>query len=237
MAIFSSNKNRPRVSKTENAKRSTVTKYYRTEKVPQSTSPFTKEVTQQFRQIINRNKITFNQNNLSEALQKKFPEIVSAQTELPFFSERPVVRLAIAKPSFILQSKSQQYIVNKNGIAVDRASNLSDVKNLPLIDDQSGYDVKPGTKVLSASSVNFIDNLIKQLNKARVPIKSTTLPSAPEELIIRTQDQNYYVKLYLGGDVLNQAGQFLAARDKFKKDNILPHEYLDLRINGKIFYK
>jgi hypothetical protein len=189
-----------------------------------------------FHSVKNRNKITFDEQSIAANLQKQYPEITNVQIELPFFSQRPVVRLAVAKPSFILKSQNANYIVNTDGVAVSKLSGIAGNK-LVSIDDQSGFVIKPGDRVLSSASVAFIDNLIRQCRKAGIEIKTITIPQAPQELILRTKDQPYYVKFYMGGDVGTQAGQFLAARQNFKNSGKAPLIYLDVRINGKIFYK
>jgi hypothetical protein len=70
-----------------------------------------------------------------------------------------------------------------------------------------------------------------------VTITSLSLPSKPSELDLRTKDRPYFVKFYMGGDALTQAGQFLAARAQFDRQNHQPADYLDVRVAGKIFYK
>jgi hypothetical protein len=70
-----------------------------------------------------------------------------------------------------------------------------------------------------------------------VSIKSLTLPKSVQELDLHTSDRTYFVKFYLGGDALQQTGQFLAARHQFDITNSQPAEYLDVRVAGKIFYK
>jgi hypothetical protein len=70
-----------------------------------------------------------------------------------------------------------------------------------------------------------------------VSVSSLTLPKTAQELDLRTKDRPYYVKFYLGGDALLQAGQFLATRRQFDTSNTQPAEYLDVRVEGKIFYK
>ncbi|MGH7156635.1 MAG: hypothetical protein ACREGG_00760, partial [Candidatus Saccharimonadales bacterium] len=86
-------------------------------------------------------------------------------------------------------------------------------------------------------SVGFINTVIAECKHSKVPISSLVLPTTPQELDLHTADQPYYVKFYLGGDVLNEAGQFLAARNHFAQTKQSPSQYLDVRVQGKIFYK
>jgi hypothetical protein len=193
--------------------------------------------TGQLRLLKNRNKVTLDEQAIALKLQKQFPELSRVQVELPFFSEQPTIRLTIARPSLFLKSQADEYVVSAAGVAVGRADQLPNIKGLTHVSDDSGFKVKPGVQVLSSNSINFINSLIGQCQYAKVPIASLTLPPLAEELDLRTKDQPYFVKFYLGGDVLSETGQFLAARKHFSDIHQQPSQYLDVRVAGKIFYK
>lgn len=187
--------------------------------------------------VRNRNKVTFDDKAISEALRRDYPEIDTVKVELPVFSSTPVVRLNIAAPSFFIRENSVDYIVDSNGRLVAPKSRYPQVKNLPLLIDESGYQARPGLPVIGKPGVEFIKRLISQCRKNHVDIKSMSLPATPEELDLRTADKPYFVKFYLSGDADIQIGQFLAARAQFVRKNIQPTAYLDVRVSGKVFYK
>lgn len=190
----------------------------------------------QFSSFKNRNKITFDETGIVQSLQKQFPEISAVQVELPIFSEQPVLHLTVSMPSFTLNSQQTSLIVDSDGVAVAPTSAIN-IRGLPAIIDSSGYPAKAGSQVLSADSVDFVNTLIAQCRRAKVPITSLTLPAEPQELQLRTKDAGYFVKFYLGGDAMQETGQFLAARQHFEKNHQPPAQYLDVRVSGKIFYK
>lgn len=184
-----------------------------------------------------RNKVTFNDAAITDKLKESYPEIDTVMVELPVFGAKPVIRLSIAAPTFFVKEGQKDYLVDSAGrVVADRAA-YPKIKNLPVIIDQSGYDVKPGMVVLGQPSVQFINQLIGQARKNHIVIQSLTLPPAAEELDLRTADKPYYVKFNLGGDAGLQSGQFLAARAEFARKNITPATYLDVRVSGKVFYK
>ena len=190
----------------------------------------------EFSKFKNRNKLTFDEAAVAKAMEARFPEISSVQVELPFFSEKPVLHLAISKPSFVLNSQGNTMIVDTAGTAVSPTASLK-LKSLPVVSDESGFTAKAGTQVMSTDSVDFINNLLAQCRRAKVPVASLALPSSPQELLLRTKDTGYYVKFYLGGDALQETGQFLAARRHFLQIHQPPTQYLDVRVSGKIYYK
>ncbi len=198
---------------------------------------YSKAVSEQFNKIQNRNKVLFNDVAVTSNLKKQFPEIVSAQIELPFISQNATVRLLVSKPIMNLNSHGNVYVVDTQGVVVANSNSVPAAKKLVLVDDQTGFKAAQGKQVLSASEVDFINQVILQSRRANVQISSILLPTAPEELQVRVKDQPYYVKFYLGGDALKQTGQFLAARNHFDQNHQSPSEYLDVRVEGKIFYK
>jgi len=86
-----------------------------------------------------RNKISFNENSLVESLRQDYPEINAAAIELPVFSQKPVVRIQIARPSYFLQSGGSEYLIDSNGRIVAYKKQYPLVKNLPEIIDNSGF--------------------------------------------------------------------------------------------------
>lgn len=190
-----------------------------------------------FRSLQDRNKITFNEAKVAQAIRKQFPEVSGASIELPFLSEQPNVRLVISPPAFKLINQGVAYVIDRDGVAVEKDTGQAKYGGLVSVDDQSGFQASSGHQVISAGQAGFIDTVIKQSRRANVPIKSMTLPASPLEIDLRTTDQPYYVKFYLNGDADTQTGQFLAARHKFSQAHIVPSQYLDVRVQGKIFYK
>lgn len=205
--------------------------------VYRNTVTYKKFATQQLQQLKNHSKLTLDDAKIINSLQKKLPEISSANIELPLFSQTPTVHINVSSPAFFINSAGSIYIVDSKGTAVARASEFPNIKNLPLLKDETGFTVAKGEQVIGAGSVDFIKTLAAQSKKANVQIASLTLPSLAQELDLRTTDQPYFVKFYLNGDAMQQTGQFLATRKQLQQSNIHPAEYLDVRVPGKIFYK
>ena len=185
----------------------------------------------------NRNKVTFDQSSLVDSMKRQYPEIRIVSIELPLFGQKPKISLDIAPPTFILASGKQKFIVDKQGTAVTEAQDLPQVKNLPLLSDESGFKARRGQQVLNTAQVDFINTVIAQCRQAKVGLSSLVLPPRAQELDLRLQGADYYVKFYFGGDPTLQIGQFLAARHQFEQSGMQPSEYLDVRVNGKVYYK
>lgn len=186
--------------------------------------------------IKDRTKISFDEQSTISSLQKQFPEISSASIELPLFSQRPTIRLQISRPAYTISGAGGVFVIDNDGVAVDRADKFPAVKGLLTIQDQSGYKISEGNKVLSGDNVSFINTVVAQAKHSNVPVAGFILPPAAQELDLKTADKSYLVKFYLGGDPLVQTGQWLAARHQFGSGQ-QPASYLDVRVAGKIYYK
>lgn len=200
-------------------------------------SSYSDFASKQVSSIRDSNKITFDESSLANAMQKQFPEISSAWVELPIFGQKPTIHLTISRPAFVYSSKNVSYILDSDGVIVGTQAAMSSIKNLPTVIDQSNISFKTGDKVISSDSVDFINQVLAQAKKAKVPVANIVLPAVAQEIQLHTTDKSYYVKFYFGNDALLQTGQWLAARHEFDTKNINPGEYLDVRVAGKIFYK
>jgi len=202
-----------------------------------SLSQYKSAVESKLDSITNRNKLTFNQTGIIQDTKKQFPEIADMSVELPILGQKPIVRISVAPATFLLNSQGQTYIVDSQGIVTYKSSELPNIKTLPMLIDQSDLKPRQGSPLISSVSVNFINQLLTQCKYKHIDIQSLTLPSATQELDLKTKDKPYYTKFNMGGNALLQTGQFLAARSKFATQNQDPSTYLDVRVSGKIFYK
>ena len=190
-----------------------------------------------FKALRNRTKLTLDERGIISALKKQFPEIDTVKIEVPIVSQIPTLRLSIAPPTFNFSSHDNLYVVGSNGVVTGLSSRLAGASKLPDVIDQSGFAAAPGKQVLGTEAIAFINTLLTQCQRAGVKVQSLTLPATAQELDLRVQNQPYFVKFYLGGDSLNQAGQYLAAKHKFDSEDLQPEQYLDVRVAGKIYYR
>jgi hypothetical protein len=202
-----------------------------------SNATYKEAVIKELKNIKNRSKITFDEVGIVSSLQKQFPEISTAHIELPIFNQTPKISLNISQPSFLFNASGSSYVIDSDGATVGQANDFPAVKNLPVIEDQTGFVAEKGKRIMSADSVSFINTVLMQCKHFKIPVTSLTLPALAQELDLRTSDKPYFVKFYLGGDSLQQTGQFLSTRKQLEATHKEPTQYLDVRVAGKVFYK
>lgn len=201
--------------------------------------------------IWNGNKVTVNTDQITATLRAEFPELSDVSITLPLMGHRAVVYVAPTTPSLLYTTNggstagtptaTTTMVLDQNGIAVIAASQLSgsDALKLPTVTDVSGLALKPGKQVLSADSVHFIQTVAGELAAKGVSVASMTLPSAAYELDVYPKGAGYYVKfnMHASGSAMQQVGTFLAVQQRLKAEQRTPSQYIDVRINGRAYYK
>ncbi len=195
------------------------------------------EAVKQFSYLKNKNKITFDEQGIANTLKNQFPEIDSVDFQLPLLGKTANIYISVSGPALFLKSQGQIFVIDQKGRAVALATVMPQAEGLIPVEDQSGYPVQIGNQVLNAQEVSFISSLNNQAKKSKITVSSIVIPQKAQELDIRTVDKPYSVKFYLGGDPAVQIGQWLAARAQFEKDGTTPDKYLDVRVQGKIYYR
>lgn len=185
----------------------------------------------------NRNKITIDETEITDHLTKTFSEIVGARITHPFIGRKIQLSVFIAKPALILKSGGQSYIVSEKGSTAGSAADFPHLNKLPLLVDESNFIVGGNKQVMTEDAIRFITVVRKQLINKSLSIDSMVMPPLPHELHLKLDGYSYVIKLHLQGDALEQAGKILASHNRFQTTNQHPTDYLDVRVEGKVFFK
>jgi hypothetical protein len=191
--------------------------------------------------MFNGNKLTVNTDKLAAELQKEFPELTTVNVALPLAGHRPVFYVRTAAPRFILvSSTSQSFVVDENGRALLATVNVPNIEklNLPVIHDESGVKLERGHVILSHRATMLVSVVVDQLKASNVAIARLTLPAAANQLNVYVAGKPYYVKFNLETiQITQQTGTYLATVAHLSKQGITPKEYIDVRVDGRVYYK
>lgn len=186
----------------------------------------------------NKNKLTLNTQPIVSDLQKQFPEVATAIVTVPFLGHRPVVRIAVSSPAFVLATQRGSYYVSNTGVPLVRVSDVQhQLANLPTVTDETGLPVSVGTQILPTDTVVFISTVLQQLEATQTPVESVTLPLSANELHVRIKDQPYIVRFNTAGNAEIQSGTFLAVKKRLEGSGGIPKEYIDVRVDERAYYK
>jgi hypothetical protein len=187
---------------------------------------------------MNKSKLTFDSNSVTEGLQKQFPEVANAIITIPLIGHRPVVHIAVSSPAFILGSSSGAYYVSSDGKPLVRVNEVANpLSNMITVTDETNLPVTIGKQILPTDTVSFITAVIKQLQATNTPVQSVTLPLEANELQVRIVDEPYAVRYNTLGDPRVETGTFLAVRKRLEGSGEKPKEYIDVRVEARAYYK
>lgn len=188
--------------------------------------------------IWNRNKITIDTGRISKQMTATFPELADVSVAVPLLAHRPVVYLEPAQPALVLSASNGSYVLDTNGRALVSSGDLPSTKGLPQVADQSGLAVQLNHQVLPADDVRFIQTVSQQLAAKHIGIASMILPPTASELDVYIAKQPYFVKFSLRGDnPRQQVGTYLAALATLQRQHQTPSQYIDVRVDGRAYYK
>jgi hypothetical protein len=193
-----------------------------------------------FTQLLNSNKLTVNAGRITADLQKQFPELQVVSVSLPFIGSQPAVYIQPATPKLLLVGKSDgMYVVDSNGRALINGNQVPDLDalHIPVVNDQSGISVTLGRVALPSSTVTFITEVVGQLQAKGITLSGLTLPAGTTELQVRLNGVGYYIRYNLHGNAREEAGAYLAARQYLESNHKVVNEYIDVRVDNKVYYK
>jgi hypothetical protein len=188
---------------------------------------------------LNKNKLTINTGHIQDKMRKQFPELTDVMVSVPFVGMTPVVHVTPGVPVLLLNAGSQLYALDIAGRALIRASEVPNIEklDLPVVVDNSGLAVTAGKPALPASNVAFITEVIGQLQAKGLTITSVTLPAGTSEMDVRVSGVGYLAKFNLQGDGRVEAGSYLATKAQLEHTHTVPADYIDLRVEGRAYYK
>ncbi len=189
--------------------------------------------------IFNRSKITFDSKGLSEKLKTDFPEIASVDVVLPLVSRQTVIKLQMSKPSFVLESNNEHFLISNNGVALIKLQDTKDITDLGLVTvkDQSTLNIELGKSAVPKDQVQFISTVLEQLEKQNFKVESLIIPTNLYDLNIKLEGLNYFLKFNILEDPKQQVGSFIALKQHLDQQGQAPNEYIDLRLGERVFYK
>lgn len=189
---------------------------------------------------INSNKLTVDTAQISVGLKSQFPELQAVSISLPFIGNQPVVYVQPAVPKLILAtSDNGVYVLDSNGRALLSGRQVPDLTKLaiPIVSDQSNIRLQVGRIALPGATVRFIDEVVFQLKAKNIAIESLTLPAGTNELHVKPKGVGYIVKYNLYGNAREEAGAHIALKTRLAKERKTPKEYVDVRVDNRVYYK
>ncbi|HSX29171.1 MAG TPA: hypothetical protein VLE73_01270 [Candidatus Saccharimonadales bacterium] len=189
---------------------------------------------------MNRTKLTIDAKKTASELSRRFPELGSVIVSVPFIGQQPTVYIEPATPALLLATtEGTVYVVDTNGKVLARLGDAPTVTSLglPTVSDPSGLQLELGRVALPSTNVSFITEVVGQLKAKHLTVRSLVLPARTSELWMQVQGTSYTIKYNLHGDAREEAGAYLAVKQQLDKEKKTPTEYVDVRVEGRAYFK
>ncbi len=193
--------------------------------------------------VTNRNKLTINTSGIAADMRQQFPELQSVTVGLPFLGDRPTIYVRPADPALVLVAAGDSFVIDQRGRALTEARSQAQMTrlNIPTVTDQSNLSFKLGDQVLSRQTTMFIRTIAQQHRAHNTDIKAMTLPPAASELDVYLADAPYFIKYNIQDNdklaAVQQTGNYFAVRKHLAGKNLIPQQYVDVRLQGRVYYK
>lgn len=194
----------------------------------------TREVQSQVKDLLGRsflgdNAIFVNPIGLARELKKRNYQLEQVSVERSLLGGIRV-RLKEQRATIQWRSGSSVFVLSGNGVAYAELSSVNTA--LPIVEDSTNLPVKSGEKIVPSSFVKFIAELPEQLAAAKLKAISISVADTTTEIEVKT-DKGFMIKLDTTRSLDSQMADYRSVAAK----QIVPKEYVDLRIPGKVFYK
>lgn len=186
--------------------------------------------------IFNRSKLTYNSAAVSAAVTKQFPEVKSLRISLPLIGQKPIMYIVPNEPRMVLESQNKVFVLDESGRAIaDSTDHVSG--DILRVRDESGIKLSVGDQAFPETNMRFLTELQHQLAAKNIKMTEAILPASSQSVLIRIEGKPYQIKFSFQGNVLQQAGAFIATYEQLNGTNTNPSEYIDVRVGERVYYR
>ncbi|MBP6962015.1 hypothetical protein KBB49_00560 [Candidatus Saccharibacteria bacterium] len=192
----------------------------------------------------NRSKFMLNSSSFETKIKTMFPEVESAVVVTPLAGRRLQVGLELEKPLARLNqalSNSQAVLSYSGTVVLEDDATLINEKfaQIPSISIPNiTYSV--GDQILTSSEAGLIRLLINEFDGStpyRHKVKSIEFDVQKREIRVRFESVSYFAKLTPERESRVQVGALVSALKSMTEQSSLPTEYIDVRVDDRVFVK
>jgi hypothetical protein len=193
--------------------------------------------------LLSKSKLTIRTKSIEDEITRQFGDIEDVKVSLPLLGRQAEVLIIAKSPAIIVKSSSSEsYFLDKNGYvlgSVEKSIEAASLQSLPVVSDESGFDIEQGARVMSSQQVGFVRKLSAGFNQKNMTATSYSLPrSAIDQLDVKFADKQYFVKFAMSGEAEQAIGALAVINAQIGQGAVgAPGEYIDVRIPGKVFIK
>lgn len=194
--------------------------------------------------LLNHTKLTLSSRKIEDQIRARLPEVDQVSVIIPLAGRKVQVKLAYAEPLMrLVGTNNRQGVVGANGVVFiqDEApvinQSFADLPSLTM----PNLEAAPGQQILTADEAALLALLKSEFDgsdEARPQLKAVEFMIEQRELRVHFTSIGYYAKLTSEErDARDQVGALAASLRQLKGQGKLPAEYIDVRVQGRVFVK
>jgi hypothetical protein len=178
---------------------------------------------------------SINRRQLATELQASHPELLSVDVDNNWYGGDVGFVLQFRHPLLVWETGAHRFYVDNQGAAFEYDHFGG---KYVYVSDQSGISPSAsGGSVASNRFINFLGKLVGAVNSGgRGVVTDVIIPASTREVDLKLQGRGYPIKTHTDRDPLQQAQDIVNALKWFDDKKITP-QYLDVRVEGKAYFK
>ncbi len=184
-------------------------------------------------QLLGDNLLTISSSRLQSSVVAEIPEI----KELIVSRKWPhglKVQVVEREPSLAWKSGGVLYLLDADGTVIQPITDK--LGRLPVVVDTTNLPVRVGNRVVGSGFVSFALGVVKGINGLSLPLDQLSITDSTSELTAQLKT-SYAIKFDTTRPVAPQIGDLRKVLAELSKEGKKPAEYIDLRVDGKAYYK
>lgn len=182
------------------------------------------------------NILLFSESWLRNNISQKFdPKSLTITKSLPHTLK---IDIQEKTPSLIWITQEKYYLLEENGLASQEISKDNIPANLPKVSDESNAAVTVGREVITKDLTKLILDLKEKITEQTgIIITSFSVPTRQPVQINAIADKGFQIYFDPQSDIDSQIDKLKRIISEKLKDKLDSLQYIDLRIENRVYYK
>lgn len=177
------------------------------------------------------NILFFKSQEAKSLLLKKYPRLSSIEIKRKF-PDTLEIKVQEREGVIVWDIGDKRYLIDEEGVAFSECLGES---NLPKVVDSKKLPIDLNSQIINSDFINFVLQLLEKLPKENIAINSVTISESIYDIEIGTQ-KGYKIYFDIRRSLDSQINKLRTLLEKIGGEvNYI--QYIDLRIENKVFYR
>lgn len=194
--------------------------------------------------FLQRSKLTFSSDAFEQQIISAFPEVSRAVAVVPIAGRNVQVYLEFITPLVRLTTTdNQEGVIGEGGVFVfldTKSLDTSSLSELPVLTLKEQPEIQEGSQLLTSVESKLLALLKAEFDGSapyRPQVSSIVFDVKKREMDVRFKGTSYFAKVTPERDAREGVGSLIATLKELEGRNAIPKEYIDVRVEDRVFIK